>query len=501
MGQKIWGMNHEDPAQATATTDLVITSKGSARMAQHAADLAATTTLQNAATATGNGTTLDVKGYGAAILQVTGTFSATITFEATLDGTNWVAVEATSLNDGSKSTTATSTGLFVVPTPGVETLRARISAYTSGSVTVVGRGFPGAQATLADVELNSSDVQIGAVEIKNATDDTRATVGANGLHVDVQALTSLPAGDNNIGNVDIASALPAGTNNIGDMDIESFEVAALTTMQNAATATGAGTVLDVEGKGSAIIEVSGTFTATIDFEVSLDDTTWHSVAGYSLSAGTRSTSTTSTGVFVFPAVPGVKSLRANISAYTSGSVTVKGRAFPAPLNGAWDVDVTVASSLPAGTNNIGDVDIASALPAGDNNIGNVDIASALPAGDNNIGNVDIASTIDLSTSTQTSSANTAQTITITAGASTPRVYMVEVAIKGAAAGNDINIYLKDGATTKWHEVIGSGASQGERVGFVTMMPIKGTNSQNMTLEVDAGGASVVTVANIGYTLT
>lgn len=39
-----------------------------------------------------------------------------------------------------------------------------------------------------DVDLEVSDLQIGAIEIKNSTDDTRATVGANGLHVDVQNL-------------------------------------------------------------------------------------------------------------------------------------------------------------------------------------------------------------------------------------------------------------------------------------------------------------------------
>jgi len=41
--------------------------------------------------------------------------------------------------------------------------------------------------------LTASDIQIGAVEIKNSTDDTRATVGANGLHVDVQS-SVLPSG-------------------------------------------------------------------------------------------------------------------------------------------------------------------------------------------------------------------------------------------------------------------------------------------------------------------
>jgi hypothetical protein len=40
-----------------------------------------------------------------------------------------------------------------------------------------------------------------------------------GLDVDVTRLPSLPAGSNNIGDVDIASALPAGDNNIGNVDV------------------------------------------------------------------------------------------------------------------------------------------------------------------------------------------------------------------------------------------------------------------------------------------
>ncbi len=45
----------------------------------------------------------------------------------------------------------------------------------------------------ATVTVDASDIQIGAVEIKNSSDDTRATVGASGLYVDVQGagLTAL----------------------------------------------------------------------------------------------------------------------------------------------------------------------------------------------------------------------------------------------------------------------------------------------------------------------
>lgn len=40
------------------------------------------------------------------------------------------------------------------------------------------------------VSLTTSDIQIGAVEIKDAATDTRATVGANGLNVEVKGNTS-----------------------------------------------------------------------------------------------------------------------------------------------------------------------------------------------------------------------------------------------------------------------------------------------------------------------
>ena len=50
--------------------------------------------------------------------------------------------------------------------------------------------------TLADYNIPASistgDIQIGAVEIKNSTSDTRATVGSNGLYVDARNVVQLP---------------------------------------------------------------------------------------------------------------------------------------------------------------------------------------------------------------------------------------------------------------------------------------------------------------------
>jgi hypothetical protein len=77
---------------------------------------------------------------------------------------------------------------------------------------------------------------------------------------------------------------------------------------------------------------------------------------------------------------------------------------------------------------------------------------------------------------------------------------LEVSISGAAAANDITISLKDGSTVVWKEIIGSGAPRGERAGIVFTSPIKMTAATATTLVVDAGGAGVLTSANLaGYT--
>lgn len=104
--------------------------------------------FQSGATATGNGTAVDCTPvsdgpYYSVTAQVQGVTTATVTWEGTVDGTNWVAVRATNLNSGSDATTATADGIYRLIVLGFHQVRARISAYTSGTITVTG--------TLADM--------------------------------------------------------------------------------------------------------------------------------------------------------------------------------------------------------------------------------------------------------------------------------------------------------------------------------------------------------------
>ena len=99
------------------------------------------------------------------------------------------------------------------------------------------------------------------------------------------------------------------------------------TFQNAATATGDGTALEVPSSAQTLVsQVSGTFSATIVPEASLDGGTTDSAVPVLDSSNSLATEVTSGGIYRF-----LESLRAythfrwRISVYASGSVTVKGR--------------------------------------------------------------------------------------------------------------------------------------------------------------------------------
>lgn len=97
-------------------------------------------TMQSAAAAIGGGSPMPTDDFATVGMQVTGTFVATITFQGTVDLSNWVTIEVTSVTDGSKVQTATATGVWTVPTNGLRAVRAYISSWTSGTVTVSGYG-------------------------------------------------------------------------------------------------------------------------------------------------------------------------------------------------------------------------------------------------------------------------------------------------------------------------------------------------------------------------
>lgn len=94
--------------------------------------------------------TLALAGQSAAAAQITGTWVGTITFEASLDGTTWTAINAVSASTSTPQTTTTVNGLYRVTPGGLQQIRANMSAFTSGSASVLMRAGAGAGGTFAN---------------------------------------------------------------------------------------------------------------------------------------------------------------------------------------------------------------------------------------------------------------------------------------------------------------------------------------------------------------
>lgn len=78
-----------------------------------------------------------VKNAKGIAVQLSGTFSATVSFQASVDGTNFVPILLTAANTTSAATTATTENIFQGPVYGYEVLRAKATAWTSGTANVV----------------------------------------------------------------------------------------------------------------------------------------------------------------------------------------------------------------------------------------------------------------------------------------------------------------------------------------------------------------------------
>ena len=94
--------------------------------------------------------TLALAGQSAAAAQITGTWVGTITFEASLDGTTWTAINATPASTSTPQTTTTVNGLYRLGPGGFQQFRANMSAFTSGSATVLLRAGAGTGAVIAN---------------------------------------------------------------------------------------------------------------------------------------------------------------------------------------------------------------------------------------------------------------------------------------------------------------------------------------------------------------
>ena len=141
--------------------------------------------MHSAASATATGTPLDVTGMSVAVIELTGTFTASVAFEA-LVNTTWTAIGATNLATGVAATTATAAGKYRINVSGLIQIRANLT-WTSGT----------------------SITAIGTATVSGIIDGAGAAGSASSV-----AVTSIAAGTNLIGKVGIDQTTPGTTESV-----------------------------------------------------------------------------------------------------------------------------------------------------------------------------------------------------------------------------------------------------------------------------------------------
>lgn len=95
-------------------------------------------TMQNAATALGNGSLLDTSNASTAVFQASFTGTATVTYEGTVGGSLFNSLTCFTLDGQTSASTTTTSNILRCNVLGIIAVRARISAFSSGTVTIVG---------------------------------------------------------------------------------------------------------------------------------------------------------------------------------------------------------------------------------------------------------------------------------------------------------------------------------------------------------------------------
>lgn len=88
------------------------------------------------------GITLPDGGWATVAIQVTGTWTGTLSFEGSVDAVNFQALNATATNGSSAVGSTTANGIWTVPSAGLQVVRVRATAAMTGTASIYLRGNP-----------------------------------------------------------------------------------------------------------------------------------------------------------------------------------------------------------------------------------------------------------------------------------------------------------------------------------------------------------------------
>lgn len=139
--------------------------------------------------------------------DIGGTFTGTLTFEGTANGTTWRTISVTKLSDGTTATTATAAGQFSIGNAGLLRVRVRATAFASGAAVVFGTGGTASAKVLspAVTSILSGDGSAAAPAWAFTSDPDTGVyrVGTNDIGVSTGGTLRL-----DVSTTDVTSTLP-----------------------------------------------------------------------------------------------------------------------------------------------------------------------------------------------------------------------------------------------------------------------------------------------------
>ena len=207
---------------------------------------------------------LDVRGLGGVALQLSGTFTLTVQFEATVDGQTWVSLRMLPSRSVSGATSSTSAGAWSANVAGLKLLRARVSAYTSGSaeLTILASAASGrVGASGGDAETLDGEDGSYYLDVDNMTAGTLVVArGGTGAATHTSGSVLLGAGTGAITSTATLVVAKGGTG-VGTHTSGNYLKGAGT--GNVTSATPAATFADVSPlttRGDLLVGTSGAVT-------------------------------------------------------------------------------------------------------------------------------------------------------------------------------------------------------------------------------------------------
>lgn len=240
---------------------------------------------------------------------------------------------------GSINATSAATATAAAPTY-IEGTSNPLSQDLSGNLRVTGTFSLGANQSVNLTQVGGAAVALGqttmsaSLPVAIASNQSAVPASQSGTWNigTVTTLTgiinALPAGTNLLGKVEIDQTTPGTTNGISQNASQSVSG----TLQSAAVANGNGTPLSVLGQAAAVLTVNCAACSggtQINFEATEDGSNWRPITAVTSDGLNYVTVVQTTGISAYEiSVAGYQSLRARISAYSAGTVTITGHAVP-----------------------------------------------------------------------------------------------------------------------------------------------------------------------------